>query len=73
MKLLRIRKILTALLAQENKPTILSHIARNTGRQQLGTHLNFFKGFEYEPTAVCDAIVADAGKKRFRKRNRKEW
>ena len=71
-ELLRFRTRLTALFAQENEPTILSYIAQNTGRQQSGTHLNFFKGFEYEPTAVCDAIVAHAGKKRFRKGNRKE-
>ena len=41
------------------------NIARNTMRQQQGTHLNFFKGFEYEPTVDCDAMMAKIEKKRI--------
>lgn len=38
------------------------NIARHKLRQQKGTHLNFFNGFEYEPTFDCDAMMANAGK-----------
>ena len=36
-------------------------MSANTMRQRLGTHLNFFKGFEYEPTVDCAAMMASTG------------
>lgn len=35
----------------------------NARKNQEETHLNFFKGFEYEPTVDWEAMMADRGMK----------
>lgn len=39
-------------------------------RQQYWTHLNFFKGFEYEPTVDCAAMIADTRRKEIKEERR---
>lgn len=41
-------------------------------RQRLGTHLNFFKGFEYEPTVDCAAMMASTGDTRIEEGTRRD-
>jgi hypothetical protein len=42
---------LTTLFAQKDKSS--NSISLHTYPHSPGTHLNFFKGFEYDPTVVC--------------------
>lgn len=38
-------------------------VISNARKNQEETHLNFFKGFEYEPTVDWEAMMADRGMK----------
>lgn len=38
-------------------------VISNARKNQEETHLNFFKGFEYEPTVDWEAMMADSGMK----------
>ena len=58
---------------QERQAYMAVNIGRNPTRQHQETHLNFFRGFEYEPTFDCEAMMADTGMKEIIERRMKEW
>lgn len=49
----------TALFAEKYQPVgdRVSILPASGRYRRRAAHLNFFRGFEYDPTADCDAII----------------